>query len=166
MKNEALVTYLNDHLAGAVGATEMIERLIETYEKKPLVSFFRELLQDVTWDIERLRQIMRDLEIEESAIRKAGAWVAEKFGRFKIRLEEGSSGDPALMLALEALVMGIRGKQLLWRALATVQQYYPALQNHDLKHLEKRALEQVERVENLRLEVSSRALAPGTGENT
>jgi len=47
------------------------------------------------------------------------------------------------------LALGIRGKQLLWRALAASD--WPALQDVDLVRLEQRAIEQQKRVEEKRL---------------
>jgi hypothetical protein len=36
MSKEDLSIYLNDHLAGSVGALELLDHLIETYKGKPL----------------------------------------------------------------------------------------------------------------------------------
>ena len=45
-----LATYLNDHLAGSVAALNMIDHLIETFEKKPLAQFFRDLRGEIAAD--------------------------------------------------------------------------------------------------------------------
>jgi hypothetical protein len=151
---EELTEYLNDHLAGAVGALELLERLIETYEGKPLEKFFRDLRADIEQDQEQLKQLIEKLGAKESAVRKAGAWFAEKLSRPKIDLEDGSKNDPGLFLALEALVLGITGKRSLWRALEAASRTMPALARLNYVELEKRAIEQCERVEARRLEIA------------
>jgi hypothetical protein len=160
MKNKDLATYLNDHLAGSVGAIEMVDHLIKTYENKAIAQFCKELRDDITADQDELRAIMRALEVKESGMRKAGAWVAEKLGRAKLGAEGDSSADPGLFQALEALVLGITGKSALWRALAAVRESAPQLQRFDFNRLLKRASEQVERVDTKRLEVAREALRP------
>ena len=151
---EHLSDYLNDHLAGSVGALELLDRLVETYKGKPLEKFFRDLRQDIESDQAQLKELMQKLGVGESTVRKAGAWLAEKLSRPKIDLENGSQDDPGLFLALEALILGITGKRSLWRALHAASRAVPALARVDYSGLEKRAIEQCERVEARRLEVA------------
>ena len=160
MKNDDLATYLNDHLAGSVGAIEMVDHLIEVYKGKPIAQFCKELRDKITADQEELKEMMRALEIKESSVRQAGAWIGEKLGRFKLRPEGEGAGDPGLFLALEALVLGITGKRALWAALATVQNDWPQLQRFDLARLQDRAIEQAGQVEAKRLEAAREALRP------
>ena len=152
-----LANYLNDHLAGSVGALELLDRLIETYEEKPLGHFFHDLRADIRQDQKHLKGLIETLGLEESAVRKAGAWVAEKFSRAKIELNQTSEGDTGLFLALEALVLGITGKRSLWRALQAASRTLPQLVGLDYNELEKRAIEQCERVEAKRLETARTA---------
>jgi hypothetical protein len=151
---EDLNSYLNDHLAGSVGALELLDRLIDTYEGKPLERFFRELRHEIDTDQETLKELIAKLFEKESAVRKAGAWIAEKLSRAKIQLSETGDGKMGLFLALEGLALGIHGKRSLWRALAAASQTAPRLRGLDYAMLEKRAVEQHERVEAKRLEVA------------
>jgi hypothetical protein len=41
MKNESLDLYLNDHLAGSVGALELFDRRIRIYEDRRIAGFCR-----------------------------------------------------------------------------------------------------------------------------
>jgi hypothetical protein len=151
---ERLDTYLNDHLAGSVAAIELLDDLIEHHSEDRFGKFFGDLRDDIRADQDILRDLIRKLGAEESAIRKAGAWVAEKFSRAKI----GDADDSAeLLQALEGLALGITGKQLLWRSLAAIASNFPALQGIDFSELEKRAQEQFERVETLRVEMAREA---------
>jgi hypothetical protein len=149
-----LSDYLNDHLGGSIGALELLDRAIETYEGKPLERFFRDLRDDIHADQEQLKELIAKLDIAESSVRKAGAWFIEKLSRPKIDLGEGGKVDIGLFLALEALVLGITGKRSLWRALHAASRTVPALARLDYAGLEKRAIEQCERVEARRLETA------------
>lgn len=151
---ENLANYLNDHLAGSVGALELLDRLVEAHEGEPLQIFFQELRTDIENDQGKLQELIRSLGAKESAVRKAGAWLAEKLSRPKMPQTDGSEGELGLFVALEALALGITGKRLLWRALATASQEAPLLACLDYSELERRALEQGERVEGKRLETA------------
>jgi hypothetical protein len=149
-----LADYLNDHLAGSVGALELLDRAVETYAGKPLERFFRELRDEIHADQEQLEELIAKLGVKESTVRKAGAWIAEKISRPKIDLEADSKSDLGLFLALEALVLGITGKRSLWRALGAASRAVPELARLDYSGLEKRAIDQCERVEARRLEIA------------
>jgi len=152
-----LATYLNDHLAGSVSAIELLDHLIKTHEGKPLAKFFTDLRNDVSADQEVLRKILKRFNANESAVRKAGAWLAEKFGRVKIEAAGDKVGELGLVQALEILVLGITGKQLLWRVLSATFGSSPLLNGVNLGQLEERAIEQIERVETKRLEAARQA---------
>jgi hypothetical protein len=154
MSKEELPIYLNDHLAGSVGALELLDRLIETYKEKPLEQFFMDLRSEIDADQDALQDLIEKLGKEESAVRKAGAWVAEKFSRPKIRLSDSEQGQMGLFQALEGLVLGIIGKRGLWTALASAADTVPQLRELDYGRLIKRAADQCERVEAKRLEVA------------
>jgi hypothetical protein len=158
MRNDNLATYLNDHLAGSVAAIEMIEHLIKIYEGTPIEQFCRKLCEDINSDQTELRGLMRSLQIKESSARKAGAWVAERFSRPKLGRGSEGTEEVGFLQALEGLVLGIRGKEGLWRALGEVKKSWLELQQFDLERLEKRAIEQGGRVEAKRLEVARKIL--------
>ena len=151
---EKLADYLNDHLSGSVGALEMLDRMVEACEGKPLERFLRDLRDDIGDDQKQLKELMQKLGVEESTTRKAGAWVAEKLTRPKIDLEDGSTDAIGVFLGLEALLLGITGKRSLWRALQAASRTIPSLARLDYAGLEKRAIEQCERVEARRLEIA------------
>jgi hypothetical protein len=145
-----LQTYLNDHLAGSIAAVELLDHLIGHHEGNPLGIFFRDLRSEISTDQETLRTLMGKLGAEESGIRKAGAWIAQKIGQMKIGLAD--AGDRfGLLQALEALTLGIAGKKLLWRSLGAIASCVPELEGTDFRALEMRAEEQITRVEAERL---------------
>ena len=152
---ENLKSYLNDHLAGSVGALELLDRLMKTYEGNPLGRFFGELRDEIEVDQKALKDLIASLGEEESTVRKAGAWVMEKVSRAKIQLNETGEEKAGLFLALEGLALGITGKRALWRALATASKTALHLRGPDYAKLEERAIEQHRRVEAKRLEAAS-----------
>jgi hypothetical protein len=149
-----LHTYLNDHLAGSVAAVELLDHLIEHHSEDRFAKTFCDWRDEIQADQETLRNLIRKLGAEESAMRKAGAWVAEKFSRIKVGDVDESAG---LLQALEPLALGITGKRLLWRSLAAIAANFPALQGTDFSELEKRAQDQFERVETLRIQMAREA---------
>jgi hypothetical protein len=157
-----LSTYLKDHLAGSVAALNMIDHLIDTYEEKPLAQFFRDLRGEIAADQADLQWLIEKLDKEHNAIRKAGAWVAEKLSRAKIHPGESPEGQMGLYLAFEGLVLGITGKLVLWRGLEAAVVGAPELRGLDYAELQVRAKEQRDRVEAKRLELAPSVFKPQT----
>ena len=91
------------------------------HKGEPLGSFFVEIEREIKADQETLRGIMRTLGVEESKMRKAGAWAAEKVGRARLIIAGDEPGSLGLVLTLEGLIMGVTGKKLLWAALAAAK---------------------------------------------
>ena len=56
------------------------------------------------------------------------------------------------------MTTGIQGKRALWRALRVVAPRYEELRELDFDRLERRAIEQHEEVEEMRLEAAKEAL--------
>jgi hypothetical protein len=160
MSKEQLPVYLKDHLAGSVAALELVNHLIETYKGKPLEEFFQNLRDEIDADQDTLQDLIEKLGEQESAVRKAGAWVAEKVSRAKIRLSDSEKNQLGLLHALEGLVLGITGKRALWTALAGAADAVPELRQLDYARLQKRAAEQCDRVEAKRLEVAREVFGP------
>ena len=60
-----------------------------------------------------------------------------------------------LLHALETLTLGITGKRGLWTALSATADHLPRLRELDYARLERRAVEQFDRVEAKRLEIAT-----------
>jgi hypothetical protein len=156
-----LDSYLNDHLAGSVGALELLAHWAKLYRGKPLGAFFADLESEIKADQNTLRDLMRCLGVEESKVRQAGAWAAEKLGLARFVIAGGEPGGLGLVLILEGLIMGITGKQLLWRALDAAN--LPKAEGFDFKELQRRAEEQIERIEAERIQAARRAFPDPIG---
>jgi len=156
--SENLDTYLNDHVAGSVLALELLDHLIDLPEA-PDRGLLTQLRIEIQEDQDVLRQLIRSVGAKESPVRKAAAWLTEKLGRAKLRMDESGSGELRVLEGLETLALGIQGKLALWRSLATLGDAVAPLKTLDLTRLQARALEQFERVEQLRLHAARRILS-------
>jgi hypothetical protein len=158
MAGEHIATYLNDHLAGAVSALELLEHLETAHAGTEVGRLAAELRADVEADRQILASLMERLDVDRSRTRKAAAWLGEKVAELKLRLDDPAGGSLRLFESLEALSLGIEGKRSLWRALAAAAEEAPDLRVADYEGLIRRAEEQRSRVETARLEAARRAL--------
>ena len=147
MKN--LDSYLNDHLAGSVSALELIAHWEDVHKGEPLGSFFAESEREMKAAQDTLRDVMRTLGVEESKVRQAGAWAAEKVGRARLIIAGDEQGSLGLVLTLEGLIMGVTAKKLMWAALAAAKSL--RLNSYNFEELQRRAELQIERIEAERI---------------
>lgn len=159
MAGEHIATYLNDHLAGAVSALELLEHLETAHAGTQVGRLAAELRADVEADRQTLESLMDRLQVARSRTRRAAAWLGEKVADLKLRLDDHAGGSLRLFESLEALSLGIEGKRSLWRALAIAAEEAPELRVADYEGLIRRAEDQRSRVETARLEAARRALA-------
>jgi hypothetical protein len=152
-----LDSYLNEHFAGSVSALELIGHWAKVHKGEPLGHFFVEIEREIQADQDALRDMMGVLGIEESTVRKAGAWAAEKLGRARLIIAGNEPASLGLVLTLEGLIMGVTGKKLMWGSLAAIK--LPALASYNFEHLQRRAEQQVERIEAERISAISKTFA-------
>jgi hypothetical protein len=160
MEHAGLTTYLNDHLAGSVAAIDLLDHLLERAPSPEAKRLFADLRAEVSQDQEALQVIIRRAGADESGWRKAGAWISEKLGRLKLRIDDPANDTLHELEAVEALTLGLLGKLALWRALATAGADLEWLHGIDLDRLQQRGLDQHARAEARRLELAHTLLAP------
>jgi hypothetical protein len=158
MANAHVATYLNDHLAGSVGALELLEQLETAHTGTPLGAAIGGLRTEIAADQHELERLMERLAVTRSRTRRATAWLAEKAAALKLALDDSSDGTFRLLESLEALAIGVDGKLALWQALAVAADEAPALRVLDYESLTERAEDQRCRIEELRLDAAKRAL--------
>jgi len=159
MSLEVYKTYLNDHLAGSVAAIELVDHLRELSKNPEREALLARLRSEIEEDQTVLRELLKGVGGTESKFRKAAAWLTEKLGEAKLKLDHPEGGELQWLESLETLGLGIQGKLALWRALETARDRKPELQSLDLGRLMNRALEQLRWVETERLQVARRALS-------
>jgi hypothetical protein len=159
VSDRLLAIYLNDHLAGATGGTELARRARGQNRGTPLGEFLEQLTAEIEEDRNRLEQVMDELGVGRDRIKAVAAWGAEKLGRLKLNGQLLGYSPLSPLVELEALYIGITGKRQLWRALAQV--LGPTFAGVDFAEMEARAERQLEGVERHRLELAEDAVARG-----
>jgi hypothetical protein len=157
MSKEHLATYLNDHLAGSVIILELLHQL--TAEAPDLAPHLRLLKSEIEADRLDLKRLMERLGIVESRVRKLGSWIAEKLTEVKLEVDDESGGALRLLECLEAISLGIEGKNALWAALRVAAATSAELQILDYGRLAERAVEQRRIVETFRLQAAAAPLS-------
>jgi NAD(P)-dependent dehydrogenase (short-subunit alcohol dehydrogenase family) len=161
--NKHLSVYLNDHVAGAAAGLEL---LVELRKLPGLEDWATRLHADIAEDRRELKGLMQRLGVTASPPRQTAAWLTEKVGALKTRLDDRGDGALHQLEVLEALAIGIDGKRALWHALQAASIVQTGLQGVDYTRLIGRADEQRERVEARRLQAATRAFGRaerGTG---
>jgi hypothetical protein len=157
MSKDHLAIYLNDHLAGATDALELLDHLAA--EVPALASTLGTLKADISADREVLQKLMSRLHVPESRLRKAGGWIAERLAEIKLAADDEDSGPLRRLERFEALSLGIEGKVALWLALeAAAVAIDDEVKNVDYPNLIQRGRDQRSLVETLRLEAARAAL--------
>src|SRR4051794_35336813 len=132
-----LNTYLNDHLAGATGALELLGHLIDHADEPEFEAFCRRLRTEIESDVSELRGFMQRLGVAENSVKKLVARLAEKAADLKLLLAGEQPAGLGRLQALEILYVGIVGKRALWAALAAAR--HPTWPAIDLTRLIERA---------------------------
>jgi hypothetical protein len=155
MSQEPLATYLEDHLAGAASALELLEMLRDQHSGH-LSGFAAELVTDVEADRQVLEALARQIGGGSSVLKDATGWLGAKLSQ--VKLGRSTAGTLGTLQALEALALGVLGKLALWHALAELASSDTRLSGVDLQALAGRAKAQHARVEKQRLLLSRTAL--------
>lgn len=160
MSNRFLAIYLNDHLAGSVVGVELCRRARASNAGSPLGQSLAELCAEIEADQKTLRRLMGQLQVDESRLKPAGAWLAEKLGRLKLNGQLRGYSPLSRVVELEALATGVAGKAMLWRALG--RSFGDRLAGFDFEALAARAESQHERLEAHRLDTVATAFGGGS----
>jgi hypothetical protein len=154
--SDPLVTYLEDHKAGAGLAIGLLQAMRTRHDDESLSQFAASMLILVEED-ETLRRLAKKIGTGSNILKEAAAWVGEKASR--IKLGAGSSGDFGTFEALEFLSLGIQGKLSLWHALEVAAVSDDRLGELDFETLISRANAQYAKVEERRLTLAKTALS-------
>jgi hypothetical protein len=153
-----LAIYLNDHLAGSTTGIELVRRAAREHRGSELGAFLHGLAREIHTDRETLKRIMDAAGVEPDRLKVAAAWLGEKAGRLKLNGHVLRRSPYTPFIELEALKLGIHGKELLWRALQALpaEQRPPGV---DYGELIERAERQQAAVEEHRIAAGRRAMA-------
>ena len=145
-----LAIYLNDHLAGATVGVELARRLRSSNADDPAIAApLGEVCSEIETDRVTLEHVMERLGVRRRRAKAAGAWAAEKLGRFKLNGQLTGYSPLSRLVELELLYIGITGKLRLWKALE--HSLGDSRGEFAFAQLAKRAMRQRETVEALHL---------------
>ena len=115
---DKLETYLSDHLSGSIVAIDLARRRASSQGDDEIGTALRGFAAEVERDQRTLRNVIASLDASPSMIKEliasGTAWVDS------IRNALNLPGAPNLVRDLELLIMGVRGKELLWKALEEI----------------------------------------------
>lgn len=154
---KALKIYLNDHLAGATSAMELLDDMEQRTGDDGVRRFVADLRGEISQDVTELEDIIERLGLERERVKEVLADLGESMSRLKL----GRVGGPAAvshLLELEMLSTGIWGKMRLWRSLDAAGVLASTGVDVDLDELLARAQRQLDAVEEQRLAAARRAL--------
>ena len=154
-----LAIYLNDHLAGAIGGSELAKRTAQNNEGTEFGPPLEQLATDIDEDRKALESLMERLGIRKDVLKDAAAWMAEKVGRLKLNGQLTGYSELSRLVELEGLALGVEGKMSLWRNLGEVIDRYPSIEPGEVEGLRSRAEAQREQLEELRLKAAALALS-------
>jgi hypothetical protein len=152
-----LATYLNDHLAGAATALEVLDALSK-HQDPELLQAVRALHVAIAADRDRLLDAMRSAQIAVSTTRQAAGWLGERMAAAKVRLDDPLDRGLRTFELLELVALGIDGKRALWAGLRACRLSSLSLTDADFAALAARADEQRSAIEPHRLRYAMKAL--------
>jgi hypothetical protein len=152
---DMLHTYLQDHHAGATVGAELARRAAGANRETAYGAELAVIADEIAEDRETLERVMAELGVSPSRIKDLGGWAMEKIGRLKPNNSLFSYSPLSRVVELEALALGVAGKQALWSALrATVGE---SVDGVELGELSARAEDQRRRLEELRRRAANEA---------
>ena len=155
---EKLGTYLNDHLTGSIVALDLARRRGSAQGDDEIGAFLRSFVHEVERDQQSLRSIMETLRTPPRISREffgtATSWLDSIRGTLNL------PGAPNLVRDVEVLIMGVRGKELLWKSLERLR----VITEPPLAELLARARDQIAGLEELHARCVAAEFGIGTGQ--
>jgi hypothetical protein len=156
---DKLATYLNDHLTGSIVALDIARRRASAQGDDESGAFLRTFVQEVERDQQTLRSLMETLgasaRVSREILGTATSWLDSIRGTLNM------PGAPNLVRDIEVLILGVRGKELLWRALDRMEEGTGAMTTDTpLAELQARAREQIAGLEELHSRAAAMEFGP------
>ena len=141
----SLAGYLTDHLMGSDAALTIVTRLALSHESTSEGALFGTLKREFQSERNIVRSVLEQLGRSSVSAKRAAGYAS---GAVLQAVAGGDGGSLALFRTLESLLIGVQGKRCLWRALQSLELQFK--ESGDFPTLERQALDQWERIEDLR----------------
>jgi len=159
MKQDLLATYLNDHLAGSTAALELVKHAITQNDSNEYALFLQGFLREMIEDRNILKKVIESVGATQSSLKKISAWVLEKISRLKINNTIFHYSNVSRFLELEGLLVGVSGKENLWKVLDTYFSHDLRLSEFNFNRLYQRSVQQREEIQEHALKAAKLAFA-------
>lgn len=158
--DDYLGIYLKDQLAAGIVWRELALRAERQNRESETGRALQRVAQAIAEDVETFELIMDRLGVRRSRVKNAMAFAAERAGRLKLNGQILGYSPLSRFVELEALVMGIEGKKVLWTTLGDVAGLRTRLPEIDFDELMVRADQQRAELEPLRAAAGRAAFRP------
>ncbi len=153
--------YLNDHLAGATGGSELARRAAQSASGTATAGVLRRFAADVKQDRLALLEVMATLGVPVRAYKVYTAWVGEKAARLKLNGYLLTRSPLSSLEELEMLRLGVEGKAAGWRTIRVLADKDTRLDSGRLDELIARARRQADQLEELRVSAAAEIVGAG-----
>ncbi|GAA4426689.1 hypothetical protein GCM10023169_25740 [Georgenia halophila] len=157
---ELLGIYLGDHLAGATGGVERIDRMAKAYADTELGPELTLLAAEIAQARQELHTLIEELGLPTKPHRQALAWVAEHAGRLKLNGRVLGRSPLTVVLELELMRSAVAGQASLWQTMADLADDL-GFERARFTALAERSLEFQARLESLHGRVHTSAFHAG-----
>ncbi len=124
--SELLAIYLNDHRAILTGEIALAERCRSAHSGTDLASTLTRHIGHVESDRDLVDELIQAAGASISALKSAGAKVAERLGRLKLNGQLLKQSALSPVVELEGLVLATHGRAAMWETL---------IRSHPPRHL-------------------------------
>ncbi|GAB3622473.1 hypothetical protein GCM10027418_05550 [Mariniluteicoccus endophyticus] len=150
MSTELLITYLQDHHAGASAGIDLFRRVADSHSRPAVAAEVSRLADEIAEDKELLEELMAQVGAKPSVAKDLPARVGEKVSQLKTNNRLVERSPLSDLIELEALTLAVHGKLLGWKMLRQLDD--PRLPATALDRLIDRAADQGKRLDALRLD--------------
>ncbi|MFL0447809.1 NAD-dependent epimerase/dehydratase family protein [Corynebacterium xerosis] len=109
--------YLADHATGATAGQNRIERMAEDFADTPVFAQLSTLAADIGAERALLERVIRELDLEPRAYRRALSWAGERAGRLKFNRRIAARSPMTLVLEAEMMRAAVAAKLGGWETL-------------------------------------------------
>lgn len=152
-----LASYLQDHYAGSSAGIELFRRAADQQSDPVARTALTRITEQIDAERVALERFLAAVGSKPDPVKNAGAWVAEKLGRFKPNGELIRRSQLSDVVELEMLRIAVEGKAAGWRVLRKLAEDDERFKAADLDALLKEAAAQIEELEELRMTAALRA---------
>lgn len=148
--------YLQDHYAGSAAGIELFRRAADQQTDPVARTTLTEMIATVEDERNALERFLAAIGAKPDPVKNAGAWLAEKIGRFKSNGELIRRSPLSDVVELETLRLAVEGKAAGWRVLRQLAEDDSTFDAAELDKLLSAADDQIERLEGLRMSAANR----------